>query len=320
MRSLPSFLVLLLAFFAVVFSAGWYVGSNNVQSPAGYAAYVISRPVFGKASFSEVLVGPSSTGRSWRLYGDLVSLTPYSYPENFDGDAKLIARDKLAINGNAHVVWRLRSGIDNIRTYMEKFGGLDEAHSPDESARSAYANYIKEPLRTLVREEFSKYNGLDVTSNLAEMGRNIQKELTSSLAATPFEVLQVVIGNANPPAVVLEQIALKVAKTQEDERKATELSIAQKNLEIEKANGAAEGERALAVATKRAEANRVLGASITPVLLQYQAIENMKGAQKVYLQLGANGLPLVGTITTESGDGSSPLVEAKPASPPPVLK
>ena len=129
--------------------------------------------------------------------------------------------------------------------------------------------------------------------HLADMGRSIQQELSSKLAATPFELLQVVVGNAQPPAAVLEKIALKVAAAQELERKATELEIANRSRDIEKANGEAAGDRELALAEKRAEANAKLAGSLTPMLLQYQAIENLKTAQKVYLPIGAGGVPLV---------------------------
>jgi regulator of protease activity HflC (stomatin/prohibitin superfamily) len=286
--------LLIVAIVAAVFLSSNY---HNVQAPAGYASYVVERPIIGSTSFQEVIFGPGSSGLRWRAYGDLVSITPYSYPELFDGSSTLIARDKLPIIGGAHIVWRLHSTPEQIRLYMEKFGGLDETHSPDVTAKFSYENYIKEPFRTLVREEFAKYDGLAVSEHLAQMGQSIQAELTARLAQTPFEVLQVVVGNAQPPAQVLEKISMKVAAAQELERKSIELDIANKSREIEKANGEALGDRELAIALKRAEANLKLAASLSPILLQYQAIENLKTAQKVYLPIGTNGLPIVTTVS-----------------------
>jgi regulator of protease activity HflC (stomatin/prohibitin superfamily) len=291
MRSFGLFTVILVGGFAALLVL--LSNFHNVQAPAGYAAYVIERPILGSTTFKRVIFGPSSTGLAWRQYGDLVSITPYSYSEMFETSSTLIAKDKLPIIGGAHIVWRLRSTPDQIQLYMEKFGGLDEAHTPDQTAKMSYENYIKEPFRTLVREEFAKYEGLAVPDHLADMGRSIQQELSSKLAATPFELLQVVVGNAQPPAAVLEKIALKVAAAQELERKATELEIANRSRDIEKANGEAAGDRELALAEKRAEANAKLAGSLTPMLLQYQAIENLKTAQKVYLPIGAGGVPLV---------------------------
>ncbi len=276
-----------------------FVSSNyhNVQAPAGYAAYVVERPLLGSTVFQRVIFGPGSTGLTWRAYGDLVSITPYSYSELFETSSSLIAKDKLPIIGGAHIVWRVRATPDQIKLYMEGFGGLDTTHSADEIARESYKNYIAEPFRTLVREEFAKYDGLAVSEHLAQMGESIQQELTAKLRNTPFEVLQVIVGNAQPPAAVLEKIALKVAALQELARKATELEIANRSKEIEKATGEATGDRELAVAEKRAEANAKLNASLTPLLLQYLAIENLKSAQRVYLPLSPTGLPIVNTVT-----------------------
>jgi regulator of protease activity HflC (stomatin/prohibitin superfamily) len=274
----------------------WLANSNNVQAPAGYATYVIERPILGTTVFKGVILGPNSTGRNWRYYGDSVSVTPYSYSEEFKGSESIIAKDKLAMIGDGHIVWRIRGDNENIRTYMEKFGGLDDAHSTDETARLSYSNYIQQPFKTLIREEFATQNGLDIPNNVAAMSENITKKLQERLAATPFEILQVVIGNAQPPAVVLDQIAAKVAKTQELARKVTEQSIADANKAIEQANGEAEGERAVALAKQRKLANQALSDSITPQLIQYLAIENMKGAERIYVPTGSNGIPLVGTL------------------------
>jgi regulator of protease activity HflC (stomatin/prohibitin superfamily) len=289
-----------LAVVLVILALVWNANSNNVQAPAGYATYVVERPIFGNTSFKEVILGPDSTGLSWRLYGDRVSVTPYSYSENFTGPDAVIAKDKLAMQGSAHIVFRIRSDKDSIRTYMEKFGGLDESHSADETAHLAYENYIEQPFKTLIREEFATEDGLDVPNNIGSMGADITKKLSERLASTPFEVMQVVIGNAQPPQLVLDQIAQKVAKTQELERKATEQSIADLNKNIQKAEGEAAGEKELAIATQRALANKQISDSITPQLLQYLAIENMKGADKIYIPIGSNGMPIVGTISTEA--------------------
>ena len=99
---------------------------------------------------------------------------------------------------------------------------------------------------------------------------------------------------------MLDQIAQKVAKTQELERKATEQQIAELNKNIQKAEGEADGEKELAIATQRALANKQISASITPQLLQYLAIENMKNAAKIYVPIGTNGMPIVGTVSTEA--------------------
>src|SRR5471032_1835509 len=101
MRSLLAAIpVLVLAAIAAVFVSNNY---HNVQAPAGYAAYVVERPILGSTSFQRVIFGPGSTGLVWRAYGDLVSITPYSYSELFETSSSLIAKDKLPIIGGAHI-------------------------------------------------------------------------------------------------------------------------------------------------------------------------------------------------------------------------
>lgn len=289
-------LISILTGFALFLGLIWLGNSHNVQAPAGYATYVIERPLMGGTSFDRVIVGPASTGLSWRLYGDSVSVTPYSYSEDFHGNESIIAKDKLAMAGSGHVVWRIKGTVEDIRTYMEHFGGLDEKHTTDETARLSYENYIQQPFKTLIREEFATQNGLDIPDHVAEMSEHITAKLRERLATTPFDIVQVVIGNAQPPQVVLDQIGAKVAKQQELARKETEQSIANADKAIQQAVGQAAGEKDLAIATQRALANAQLSASITPQLLEYLAIENIKGAERVYVPVGAGGIPLVGTL------------------------
>lgn len=280
----------------IIVGLTWLANAHNVQASAGYATYVIERPLLGSTTFEGVIIGPNSTGLSWRLFGDRVSVTPYSYSEEFSGGESIIAKDKLAMVGSGHIVWCIHGEKDSIRMYMEKFGGLDENHTADQTARFSYENYIQQPFKTLIREEFATENGLDIPDHVAAMSEDITAKLKARLATTPFEILQVVIGNAQPPQQVLDQIAAKVAKTQELARKVTEQSIADANKHIEQANGEAAGEKEVAFAAQKKLANLSLSESITPQLLQYLAIENMKGAERVYIPIGANGLPLVGTL------------------------
>ena len=106
-----------LSLLAVVVIAGlvYAANSENVQVPAGYAAYIIETPIIGTTTFKEVITGPSSTGRQWRVEGDRVSITPYSYTEDFDKNSLLIAKDKLPIVGSATIVWRIKSSQNESR-------------------------------------------------------------------------------------------------------------------------------------------------------------------------------------------------------------
>jgi len=261
---------------------------RNVVVPAGYAGYIYTKPLFGKSSFQKVLIGQDSTGWKWRQFGALVSVTPYTYPEEFKGNAQVLAKDKLPLDARCHIVWRLRDDQTSIRSFLEKFGGWDVDADPDKIAQGAYDQFIREPLRTEARNIISKYNGLDVNSNLIEISRLISDNVDKRLEGTPFEVLDVVMGNANPPAEVIQAIANKVASEQNLQQRSVQLEIAQKNVDIQTAEGRAEGAKAAAKATEEAKAIASIKAVLSPEYIQYLQTQNIQGASRVFVPMGAN--------------------------------
>jgi regulator of protease activity HflC (stomatin/prohibitin superfamily) len=266
---------------------------TNFRVPAGYAGYIYTVPIFGKSKFQEVIIGPASTGWRWRITGQLVSVTPYTYPETFIGQAAALAKDKLPLDANSHIVWRLRNSPKDIQRFLEQFGGWDVQSDPDAIAREAYDQYIKEPFRTETRTIIANYDGLDVNAELTRISESIKEQVVGRLADTPFEVLDVVMGNAQPPASVIEAISKKVASAQELEQRAVQLQIAQKNIEIERAEGEAAGARTAAQAEEEAKAINSIKAVLTPEYIQYLGMQNIKGAERVIVPAGSN--ILIGT-------------------------
>ncbi len=261
---------------------------GNFRVPAGYAGYIYSVPIFGKSSFKEVLIGPASTGWRWRLAGQLVSVTPYTYPETFSDQAAALARDKLPLDANSHIVWRLKTDPQEIRRFLESFGGLDTHSDPDEVAQEAYNQYIKEPFRTETRTIIAAYDGLDVNAELTKISQSIKEQVVRRLANTPFEVLDVVMGNAQPPASVIEAISKKVASQQELEQRAIQLQIAEKNIAIDQAMGKAAGAKIAAQAEEEAKAITSIKAVLSPEYIQYLGMQNIKGADRVIVPAGSN--------------------------------
>jgi len=261
---------------------------SNVRVPAGYAGYIYSVPIFGKSSFREVLIGPASTGWRWRLTGQLLSITPYTYPERFSGESAALAKDKLPLDANSHIVWRLKPTSLEVKVFLEGFGGWNSNGDPDEIALDAYNQYIKEPFRTETRTILAQYNGLDVNSDLTKISNQIKKEVVHRLENTPFEVLDVVMGNANPPSTVIDVIARKVASNQELEQRSIQLQIAQKNIEISRAEGAAAGAKVAAQATEEAKAITTIKDVISPEYIQYSGMQNIRGAERIIVPAGSN--------------------------------
>ena len=85
----------------------WLIGARNPYTPAGYVGYLTKGAVFGKARFYGIQRGPTSAGRSWLLEVTNVSITPYTYNEDFTRDDAVLSRDNLKIAFRVHTVWRV---------------------------------------------------------------------------------------------------------------------------------------------------------------------------------------------------------------------
>ena len=260
---------------------------SNVRVTAGYASYIYSKPILGKGEFKEVIFGPASTGMRWRLWGQAVSITPYTYSEAFDADSAILAKDKLPLSSQAHIVWRLKPDEKSVRRFMEEFGGWESTGNPDKIAKAAYDQFIREPFRTITRSVVAKHDGLSVNESLTSISQDIGNQVKDLLKNTPFEVMSVVMGNASPPQQVIVAIATKVALNQTLEKKAIEEQIAQKNIDIERKNGEAAGARSAAEAVERAKAITSISAVLSSSYVQYLQAENIKGADRVYVPLNA---------------------------------
>ena len=117
------FVLVLLAFGAAAALMFTLPNLSNVRVTAGYASYVYSRPIAGRSEFKQVLFGPASTGLSWRLDAQRVSITPFTYSEKFESENAIIGKDKLPLSSQAHIVWR---GImDTRRSSRSRWVGND---------------------------------------------------------------------------------------------------------------------------------------------------------------------------------------------------
>ncbi len=269
---------------------GWFIGSSNPESPAGYVGYLTQGAVFGKTKFYGLQTGPSSPGRTWLLSTTNVSVTPYTYTEDFTGENSVLSKDNLKIGFRVHIVWKVQS--DRVKELVEKYSTLvHDDNDPNKVVVVAYANFLKEPLRTYARDEIQRLDGLEIKDKITPVGEAVFNRVKTLTQDTPFEVASVVVGNIQYPAEVADAVAKKMAMTQVLEQKATEHKIeAQtKAMRIVQAEGIA-------------KAMEIIQAKLTAQYLQHEAIEAQKAMvgspnhTTVYIPVGPMGVPLVGTF------------------------
>jgi regulator of protease activity HflC (stomatin/prohibitin superfamily) len=271
----------------------WLVGSSNPFTPAGYVGYLTKGSVFGQSRYIGTQRGPTSPGRQWLLAVTNVSVTPYTYTEDFSHDEAVLSRDNLKIQFRVHTVWRLDD--NQVPLFMDRFSttvaNQQLEKEPDAIVKVAYANFIREPLRTFARDEVQQRNGLEVKDDLIAIGDAVLSRIQAYANASPFAINSVVVGNVQYPDEVATAVSRKLAATQELQRKDTEIEIERK--ERTKREVQAQG---------IANAMQIIRGQLSGMYIQHEAIEaqklmvNSPNHTVVYIPAGAMGVPLTGTF------------------------
>ena len=286
--------IIVLGITLLLLAAGiWLLGSSNPVTPAGYVGYLTKSAVFGQGRFYGVQRGPVSTGRTWLLHVTNVSVTPYTYAEDFSGDDTVLSHDNLKIAFRVHTVWRIDAA--KVPVFMDRFSTTVSndvvEKDPDAIVKVAYANFVREPLRTFARDEVQRRNGLDVKEALIPIGDAVLARIRAYAADSPFIISNVVVGNVQYPAAVSDAVSLKLAATQELQRKDTEIEIERK--ERTKREVQAQG---------IANAMQIIRGQLNAMYIQHEAIEaqklmvNSPNHTVVYIPSGPMGVPITGTF------------------------
>ena len=294
-RLRSSVALVVLSVFMMFATTIWLTGSRNPYTPAGYVGYLTKGAVFGQSRFHGVQRGPTSPGRSWLLDVANVSITPYTYSDEFTGEDAVLSKDNLKIAFKVHTVWR----VDEARVplFMERFSTTISRGSaekdPDGIVKVAYGNFIREPLRTFARDEVQQRNGLEVKDALIPIGDSVLARIRGYATNSPFIITSVVVGNVQYPTEVADAVARKLAATQELQRKDTEIEIERK--ERTKREVQAQG---------IANAMQIIRGQLSGMYIQHEAIEAQKAMVNspnhtvVYIPVGPMGVPITGTFPT----------------------
>jgi regulator of protease activity HflC (stomatin/prohibitin superfamily) len=296
--------VVLVVVFTLAVAVVWSLGAANPFTPAGYVGYMTKGAVMGRSHFYGIQRGPTSPGRTWLLDVTNVSITPYTYTEDFSHDDAVLSRDNLKIAFQVHTVWHVDES--KVPLFMDRFsttvgrGTLEK--EPDAIVKVAYGNFVREPLRTYARDEVQRRNGLEVKDALIAIGDAVLARIQRYAAASPFVVSSVVVGNVQYPEEVAAAVSRKLAATQELQRKDTEIEIERK--ERTKREVQAQG---------IANAMQIIRGQLSGMYIQHEAIEaqklmvNSPNHTVVYIPSGAMGVPLTGTFSATDPKGPSPV-------------
>ncbi len=227
---------------------------TNPEVPQGHEGYIYYRPIlFGQLEYRESLRGPATTGVSWRLYTENVDMRAKSYKEDFE----LLTSDNLSVSFEVNTRIKLKDG--SVKEVVEQWGGKDW-----------YEWNVKEPLRTIVREQVTRFSATAIQVETPVVRELIAEKLGAKFDGSPIMIESVDIGQIQFPSEVAEAISRKIAKKQELERQEYVLAKATKEAAIR-----------VLEALRVAKQQQIISSTLDPLYVQQRAVQ-------VYRAIGAS--------------------------------
>lgn len=222
-------------------------GCANHHTPPGFEGYIRSKPLAGAGEYVGIQKGPTSTGWVWRQDVVNIDMRPRTYSENMS----IRTAQGSDLEFKAHVRIELADGA--AKMIVEKLGGT-----------RWYEANVKKTFQRAVREKVQVLEPFEVKSKSVQIAKDVLATMQAeykSYKGEPIQFLSVDIGNIKYPPTIVESVIKKFVAYQENERKDVELRIVQKQIEI-----------SVAEAKGTADAQKVIGTTLDPLLLQYEAL------------------------------------------------
>ena len=164
---------------------------TNPHTLAGSEGYVFERPrLFGEGGFQGMVEGPGNFGVSpWRNQAINIDVRPTTFSEPF----QILAQDDLNVAFQIHVVLQVQPGT--VQSVVERY-----------SADQWYDRYVKEPFRSFARQAIQAYASHELKTERPAISEQIQANLAAYLVGSPFEIINLSIGNIDYPAVVAQAV------------------------------------------------------------------------------------------------------------------
>ena len=113
----------------------------------------------------------------------------------------ILAKDDLNVSFRFPAVISIDPG--QVRQVVEKFGGEEW-----------YKRYIRATFRTYVRDAAQRYDSVDLKSKRDLLTQVIKHKMSNYVEATPFNLINLIVGNIDYPDVVARAVEKKLAGQQ----------------------------------------------------------------------------------------------------------
>lgn len=269
-RIRPWFWVMVLGIAACTGILVLSVGGSNPRTDPGFEGYIYNDPFFlGKREFLGTQVGPVSRGLTWRDKVINIDMRPRTYSEDYE----ILTKGDLNVSFQSHA--RIRLKRDTVAVVVDEYG-----------ADEWYAKNVKEQYRSVVRQTVRAYDPFEIKVNTGQIEMDVLEALRGLYKDSPIVFETMSIGNLDYPKLVQEEIEAKKAALQKEERVAIEARVR------------------VAEAQGLADAQKIINDTLTPLYVQYQAIDTYKTLA------GSENTTFVIMPTSASGAGMPMILNA----------
>lgn len=138
--------------------------------------------------------------------------------------------------------------------------------------------YVRQTVRDAMQETAGQMHILDVLgAKKSVLRENVEAKLKTQLEPYGFIIKQFTINESRAPQSMVAAIEAKNAMEQEALKAQNEMKKKEYEGQQKVISAKAEAEAITAVATAQAEANKILAKSVTPELVQYEAVKKWNG-------------------------------------------
>lgn len=181
----------------------------------------------------------------------------------------VIMQDKLTLT--ADVRFRVRIAGDKA-TINSMFNDITPVNNRVSLAQ-VYETYGKMIVRNKAREILSKYTVEDVHKNYARISGEIYNAVVTSFESVPLEIADVALGNIKYPEMVTAAVEAAAQRRMqiEQEKNQAEIDMVKKK----NAERLAEADYRIEMIKAKTlrDSNKTIGDGVTPMLIQYKALE-----------------------------------------------
>jgi regulator of protease activity HflC (stomatin/prohibitin superfamily) len=259
------------------------------------AGFLISAFLFSSHVISAGEVGVVRTfGSITGQVGEGFQLTwPWQEVETWNIKLQTITPDSSCSNGQPSCLDAFSSESQDV--FIAAVVNLRvDPRDVQELARTVGANYVDRlvlpRLHQIVKDTTVTYRSVDVAPNREAIRQAVRERLGEELAQNSINVVDLLITNIDFRPEFKAAIEEKVKAEQDALTEQNKVQIARAQAEQRAATAQGEADRLRIEAQGQADANRLISESLTPLLIQFQALQKLADNVQIALIPSGNGI------------------------------